>query len=134
MIATHPRCFGREQDVLDPLHYLSLLEQRPGAFGNGEPLRRWRKHWPEDYNLLLEELRNRLSDGRGVKSSIAVLKLHREYPAEQVEQAVHGALEWALPAWMGCYCVCVNYRTHSRNWPRWTLMVSQTWLVLVISR
>ena len=93
VIATHPRCFGREQDVLDPLHYLSLLEQRPGAFEHAKPLRRWRKHWPEDYNLLLEELRNRLSDGRGVKEFIAVLKLHREYPAEQVEQAVHGALE-----------------------------------------
>jgi transposase len=93
VITTHPRCFSREQDVLNPLHYLSLLEQRPGAFEHAKPLRHWRKHWPEDYNLLLEELRKRLSDGRGVKEFIAVLKLHREYPAEQVEQAVHGALE-----------------------------------------
>jgi hypothetical protein len=93
VIATHPRCFGREQDVLDPLHYLSLLEQRPGAFEHAKPLRRWRKHWPEDYNHLLEELRKHMSDGRDVKEFIAVLKLHRDHPADQIEQAVHAALE-----------------------------------------
>jgi transposase len=32
VIASHPRCYDREQDILDPLHYLPLLEQRPGAF------------------------------------------------------------------------------------------------------
>jgi transposase len=93
VIATHPRCFGREQDVLDPLHYLTLLEQRPGAFEHAKPLRRWRKYWPQDYNRLLEALRSRLPEGRGVKEFIAVLKLHRDHPAQQVEQAVHAALE-----------------------------------------
>jgi len=32
VIASHPRCYGRKQDIFDPLHYLALLEQRPGAF------------------------------------------------------------------------------------------------------
>src|SRR6266705_2600810 len=32
VIANHARCYGREQDIFDPLHYLALLEQRPGAF------------------------------------------------------------------------------------------------------
>jgi transposase len=93
VIATHSRCFGRQQDVLDPLHYLSLLEQRPGAFEHAKPLRRWRKHWPQDYDRLLEALRSRLPDGSGVKEFIAVLKLHRDHPAAQIEQAVHAALE-----------------------------------------
>lgn len=93
VIATHSRCFGRQQDVLDPLHYLSLLEQRPGAFEHAKPLRRWRKQWPQDYDRLLEALRSRLPDGSGVKEFIAVLKLHRDHPAAQVEQAVHAALE-----------------------------------------
>jgi transposase len=93
VIATHGRCFGREQDVLDPLHYLTLLEQRPGAFEHAKPLRRWRKHWPQDYDRLLGALRNRLPDGRGVKEFIAVLKLHRDHPANQIEQAIHDALE-----------------------------------------
>ena len=93
VIATHPRCFDREQDVLDPLHYLNLLEQRPGAFEHAKPLRYWRKHWPKDYDRLLEALRTRLPEGGGVKEFIAVLKLHQEHPADQVQQAVHNALE-----------------------------------------
>jgi hypothetical protein len=36
VIASHPRCYDRQQDVLDPLHYLPLLEQRPGAFDHAD--------------------------------------------------------------------------------------------------
>ena len=93
VIATHPRCFDHEQDILDPLHYLTLLEQRPGAFEHAKPLRYWRKHWPKEYDHLLEALRTRSPDGHGVKEFIAVLKLHREHPADRVEQAVKAALE-----------------------------------------
>ena len=93
VIASHPRCFGREQDLLDPLHYLSLLEQRPGAFEYAKPIRNWRKIWPQDYDRLLETMRTRMPMGRGVKEFIAILKLHKDHPASQVEQAVHAALE-----------------------------------------
>ena len=93
VIATHLRCFGHQQDILDPMHYLTLLEQRPGAFEHAKPLRYWRKHWPKDYDHLLEALRDRLPGGQGVREFIAVLKLHRDYPADQVQQAVHAALE-----------------------------------------
>jgi hypothetical protein len=41
----------------------------------------------------LEALRTHSPDGRGVKEFVAVLKLNREHPAEQVQQAVHAALE-----------------------------------------
>jgi transposase len=93
VIATHPRCLGHEQDILDPLHYLNLLEQRPGAFEHAKPLRYWRKHWPKDYDRLLEALRTHWPEGRGVKEFIAVLKLHQEHPADQIQEAVHTALE-----------------------------------------
>ena len=32
VIASHSRCYGKNEDVYDPLHYLPLIEQRPGAF------------------------------------------------------------------------------------------------------
>jgi hypothetical protein len=70
-----------------------LLEQRPGAFEHAKPLRHWRQHWPKDYDRLLEALRSRSPEGSGVKEFIAVLKLHQEYPADQVQQAVQAALE-----------------------------------------
>lgn len=93
VIATHLRCFGRQQDILDPMHYLTLLEQRPGAFEHAKPLRYWRKHWPKDYDRLLEAFRERLPGGQGVREFIAFLKLHRDYPADQIQQAVQAALD-----------------------------------------
>jgi hypothetical protein len=92
VIAEHPRCFGHEQDILDPLHYLSLLEQRPGAFEHAIPMRRWRKQWPREYDQLLEALRQKQPEGQGVREFIAILKLHQEFPAGLVEQAVRQAL------------------------------------------
>jgi hypothetical protein len=92
-VVEHPRCFGHEQDVIEPLHYLPLLEQRPGAFEHAVPIRRWRATWPPAYEQLLTELRERWPEGRGVREFIRILKLHSEYPGECVEQAVRNAVE-----------------------------------------
>jgi len=56
-------------------------------------VRRWRKIWPKDYDQLLEELQERFPQGQGVRQFIAILKLHQDYPAKQVDQAVHQAIE-----------------------------------------
>jgi len=93
VIAAHPRCFGREQDVYDPLHYLDILEQRPGAFDYAAPIRRWRQHWPAIYEQLLEELQAKWPEGRGVREFIRILQLHREHNPDLVEQAVRQALQ-----------------------------------------
>jgi transposase len=93
-IACHPRCYGRKQDIFDPLHYLSLLEQRPGAFNHAKPLRRWREGWPPVYEQLLQRLQAEWPDGRGIREFIRVLSLHRDYPAELIEQAVSQALAY----------------------------------------
>ena len=85
--------FGQEQDIIEPLHYWSLLEQRPGAFEHAIPVRRWREKWPKVYDQLLEEMQQRFPDGRGVREFIAILKLHQDHPQNQVEQAVEMALE-----------------------------------------
>jgi hypothetical protein len=49
LLARHRRSYEREQDLFEPLHYLPLLEQRPGAFDYARPMRQWRKDWPESY-------------------------------------------------------------------------------------
>lgn len=41
VIAEHPRDWGREQVRYDPVHYLALLERRPGAFDVAKPLDQW---------------------------------------------------------------------------------------------
>jgi transposase len=94
VIASHSRCYGREQDIFDPLHYLPLLEQRPGAFEHAKPIRRWREEWPPAYEQLLSRLRAQWPDGRGIREFVRVLKLHGDHPAELVKQAVAQALEY----------------------------------------
>jgi transposase len=94
VIASHPRCYDREQDILDPLHYLPLLEQRPGAFEHAKPIRRWRESWPPVYERLLAQLRDRWPDGRGVREFVRILKLHQDHPANLVSQAIGQALEY----------------------------------------
>lgn len=93
VIASHPRCYGQKQDILDPLHYLPLLAQRPGAFEHAKPIRRWREEWPPAYEHLLERLQTD-RNGQGVREFVRVLELHKEYPPRLVAQAIEQALEY----------------------------------------
>jgi len=98
VIARHTRCYGRQQDVLDPLHYLPLLLERPGAFDHALPLRQWRTQWPPVYEQLLAHLRSRTSgaspeqvESRAVRHFLQILLLHREHPAPLIAQAISQA-------------------------------------------
>jgi transposase len=96
-VAVHRRCYGHRQDILEPLHYLPLLAQRPGALNHAKPIRQWRSSWPEAYERLLSELQRRQPDGAGVRQFIQVLQLHQDHPADLIEQAVTQALEHHCP-------------------------------------
>ena len=79
---------------MDPLHYLPLLAQRPGAFQHAKPLRRWRETWPPIYEQVLARLQSEKPDGQGVREFIQILNLHRTHPAEQIEEALRLALTY----------------------------------------
>lgn len=98
-ITRHERCYGREEDILDPVHYLPLLAERPGAFEHAKPMRQWRAMWPPVYEELLESLRAKTEgenahqkESRAIKSLIKILMMHREQPPELIEEAVTQAL------------------------------------------
>jgi len=91
-VAVHARCYGRAQEIIDPLHYLPLIRQRPGAFHHAKPLRRWREQWPPIYEELLKQLREKWPDGRGVREFVNILYLHREYSQQEMEAAIQAAL------------------------------------------
>jgi hypothetical protein len=57
-------------------------------------VRRWREKWPPVYEQLLRHLREKWSDGRGVREFIRILKLHQDYPEEVMVQAVTQALTY----------------------------------------
>lgn len=106
-LAVHQRCYGQNQDVFDPCHYLPLLEKRPGAFHHAKPLRQWREQWPSIYEELLAKLQANQPDGRGVKMFIAILQLHLTYPAALVEEAITQAVAHNLPHLDGVK-LCLN--------------------------
>jgi len=93
-LTSHVRCYGREQDVFDPLHYLPLLEKKPGAFDYAIPMRRWQKDWPFAYHQMLHKLKETWPDGRGIQEFVRILMLHEYYPASQMEQAIERALSY----------------------------------------
>ena len=93
-LARHPRSYAREQDILDPLHYLALLEQRPGAFEYAKPIKRWREEWPESYHRMLHILKEKWPEGRGVQEFVRILQLHEDYPVVLMQDAIEQALTY----------------------------------------
>lgn len=92
IIARHARCYGREQEVFDPLHYLPLLEQRPGAFEDARPMQMLRQTWPAVYERALTVCRQ--PDTGGIRELVRILRLLEEFPAAQVEAALEAALHY----------------------------------------
>ncbi len=93
-LTSHARCYGREQDVFDPLHYLPLLEKKPGAFDYAKPVKRWQKDWPFVYHQMLSKLKENWPDGRGIQEFVRILMLHERYPAHHLERAIERALSY----------------------------------------
>ncbi|MBF0240347.1 MAG: hypothetical protein HQM12_21790 [SAR324 cluster bacterium] len=98
-IASHRRSFGHNDWVLNPLHYLSTLTRKPGAFDEARPMKQWREQWPRSYELTLAQLRTRKGFSEGTREFIGILQLHETYPEEQVQSAVQLVAEssaWGL--------------------------------------
>jgi len=91
-LAVHPRCYGREQDILNPLHYLPLLEQRPGAWEQAKPIQEWQQRWPAVYDHYLAALRERLPRAQATREFVRILRLHEDYPEATITQALEQAL------------------------------------------
>lgn len=92
-IARHARCWQREKQVFDPLHYLSLLDRKPGSLDHARPFAGW--DLGEDFAALRRRLEAQREDG--TREYIRVMLLLRDYPLERVAIAVRHALRWTAP-------------------------------------
>ena len=90
VVATHHRCYEREQDILDPLHYLPLLWERPRAFDHAKPLKTWAH--PPILDQYLVRLRERLPHRGATLEFLRVLELCRVHSLANVAHAVDRAL------------------------------------------
>ncbi len=91
-VAVHERCYDRHQEIINPLHYLSLIRQRPGALQHAKPIRRWREQWPPVYEQLLAQLQQKWPDGRGVREFVQILYLHTDHTQAEMEAAISAAI------------------------------------------
>jgi transposase len=92
-VARHVRCWEREKQVFDPVHYLSLLDRKPGSLDHARPFAGW--DLGEDFAALRRRLEAQREDG--TREYIRVLLLLRDYPLGRVAIAVGHALRWTAP-------------------------------------
>ena len=84
-IASHDRSWDKSQYILDYMHFIPLLETKPGGIHNaavfiGQP-------WGSDFEKLKVELEYRYG-GEGTRKFVNVLLLFCQYEASQVKAAV----------------------------------------------
>jgi len=89
-IAQHERSYAKEDFIFDPLHYLALLEQKINALDQAAPLEGW--VLPEVFLTLRRLLEARMGKS-GKREYVQVLRLLESFPADEVEAAVHQALQ-----------------------------------------
>lgn len=89
VVARHPRCWDREQCRYDPIHYLAILERKPGGFDFAKPLKDW--HLPACFDLLRRRLE--AEERHGTRAFIRILRLLEKHTLPQLTDAVEYALD-----------------------------------------
>lgn len=95
VIATHPRCYGRREKVLDPRHFLVVLERKPAALDHAPVYRDWQL--PATFALLRRDFEIRLGSATGARHYIRVLQLLARHSVDLVERAIHASRTRAYP-------------------------------------
>jgi transposase len=93
VVAEHRRCWARKQVLFDPLHYLALLERKPGALDHAKPLAGWQL--PDCFTRLRRRLEEADAQG-GTRRYIGVLRLLETHELAAVTAAVERALTLAV--------------------------------------
>jgi hypothetical protein len=109
VIARHKRSYGREEMIFDPLHYLSLLEQKANALYQAAPLQGW--ELPEEFTELRRQMEGRLRMGERDVIPVGIPGMSgrprtrvardrdaglADRPRVVVSTPDHGALRWSL--------------------------------------
>ena len=76
--------------MLEPVHYLALLERKPGALDYGLPFAEW--DLPECFAVLRARLERQWSGGVGTREFIRVLELWAEHSLADLTRAIERAL------------------------------------------
>ncbi len=89
-IACHKRIWKKEQVCFDPLHYLALLERKPGSLDYARPLEEWKL--PECFGILRRRMENE-RQGEGTREYIRVLRLLEKHSMGKLAKAIEEGLQ-----------------------------------------
>ncbi len=90
VVATHRRSWGREGVFYEPVHYLALLERKPGAFDFAAPLADW--ELPVCFGVLRRRLEAEFG-APGTRQFIKVLRLLEHAGLRELTRAVEATSE-----------------------------------------
>ena len=90
IVARHERSYEREDVILDPLHYLRLIEQKVGALDQAAPLDGW--VLPDEFGKLRRLLEIRMGTS-GKREYVQVLRLLETFEPDDVLHAVQDAIK-----------------------------------------
>ncbi len=90
LVAKHRRDWGKEHVVYNPLHYLALLERKPGGLDFAKPLEGW--NLPECFGVLRRRLEAE-REGEGTREFVKVLLLLEHADPGELGKAIDYALD-----------------------------------------
>jgi transposase len=123
-IARHDRLWGKEAISYEPVHYLPLLERKPGALDHAAPL--FGFELPGCFDTLRRKLESQKGHA-GTKDYIRVLRLIERFSIQRVKTAIEKALPLPCPSpeIVKLYCLpeespdvstfCLEGREHLRG-------------------
>jgi len=109
-VTEHERCWEKHQTILNPCHYLPLLERKPGTLDYGLPLQALAL--PDCFEILRRRLESQADEKhQGTKEYISVLRLLENYSMTRVTQAIENALRFRNPGRdvIVQYCISQDY-------------------------
>jgi len=95
VIAVHRRSYAKETCIFDPIHYLAVLERKPGALDQARPLDGW--NLPACFGDLRRIIEAR-EGHRGTREYIQVLRLLEDFPMRDLKKAVKRVLGLSIPS------------------------------------
>ncbi len=90
-IAKHDRLWCKEGISFNPVHYLAILEGKPGAFDHARPLEDW--NLPESFTLLHRRMKSKEKlHGEGTREFIKTMRLLEKHSMGRLHRAVKKAV------------------------------------------
>lgn len=89
IIASHVRCFKRNQKIYNPWHYITALERKPGALRNGAPFEELMDILPSVFSKIRQRLQ---SHKNSEKQFVEILLLVNKHGLEKATNACNQAL------------------------------------------